>query len=91
MAAVLAAVLTMTLNTGTASAATPAATGEAASSTQAHATAECAAPTGNVEAAGISDSPEMVLLAGEARPRQHRRLRLSLMPPASHLRLPRSS
>lgn len=66
MATVLAAVLTITLNTGTASAATPAVAGEAASSTQARATAECAAPTGNVEAAGTSDSPEMVLLGGEA-------------------------
>lgn len=66
MATVLAAVLTMTLNTGTASAATPTVAGEAPSSTQAQATAECAAPGGNVEVPGTSDSAEMVLLDGEA-------------------------
>lgn len=67
MATVLAAVLTMTLNTGAASAATPAVSGEAAaSSTQAQAGAECAAPSAQAEAAGTSDSPEMVLLGEEA-------------------------
>lgn len=66
MATVLAAVLTMTLNTGTASAATPAVAGGTASSAQTQATAECAAASGTVEIAANTDSPEMVLLDGEA-------------------------
>lgn len=66
MTTVLAAVLTMMLNTGTASAATPSIAGGTASSAQTQATAECAAASETVETAATTDSPEMVLLDGEA-------------------------
>ncbi|RWZ51429.1 hypothetical protein ELQ90_04730 [Labedella phragmitis] len=66
LATVLAAVLTTTLSTGTASATTPALVGKAPSSTQAQATAECAAQPANVETVGTDGSAEMTLLDGEA-------------------------
>jgi len=64
MASVLAVVLTMTLNTGAASAAiTEVAPGV---QPQAQATGECTVPSGNIESAGTSAVPEMVQLDGEA-------------------------
>lgn len=67
MATVLAAVLAMTMNTGTASAAVPAVSGEAAApSSNAQLAAECEAPSAITAAAVSSDSPEMTLLDGEA-------------------------
>lgn len=67
MATVLAAVLTMTLNTGTASAATGAEMARSSASTDLAATgSQCAAAPASVEAESNDQSPEMTLLDSSA-------------------------